>query len=86
MTQIVLISASSNWYNELNKALSEFEQEYNVKPHMYVSNSFIYRCLELHQNVTWSWYEDKKGGMGKYKGYSFEVINDIDEGCVILKG
>lgn len=88
MTQIINISSSTNWMNELNKALAEFEQDYGVKPHMYCSIDFKEHCLDLLPNTVWIRDENTKRAShsGEYCGYSFELDDSVEPGVVILKG
>ena len=88
MTQIINISSSINWMSELMKALAEFEQDYEVKPHMYCNTDFKERCLDLSLNTVWIRDENTKRAShrGEFCGYPFELDDSVGFGVVILKG
>lgn len=88
MTQIINISSSTNWINELMKTLVEFEQDYGIKPHMYCSIDFKEHCLDLLPDTVWIRDENTKRAShrGEFFGYSFELDDSVEPGVVILKG
>lgn len=88
MTQIIDISRSENWVEDIRKAAREFLQEYGIEPHLYCGVDFVYRSYELADKIGW-WTLEKDSdnrGSGYFYGLYFEVRDDVQESTVILKG
>lgn len=90
MTQIVNISSSTNWKYELDKAIWEFEREYDVSPHLYANPNFAYRLVELLQDINWVLDKNNSlskvnGRIGVYQGTPIGFDTDVEDGVIILE-
>ena len=94
MTQIVNISSSENAWHDIQKAIYKFEQEYDIKPHLYANPDFASDCVEMLEQANWiaidteggSYYYGEMVGYGEVLGCTIELDPSVENGVVILKG
>lgn len=83
MTQILEIDTNNPWWKQdLDRAIVEFETDYEVKPHIIIGKN-IMEALTKSVQFYYETVDLSKGKIGLYQGTPCEYDSDIS--CVILK-